>query len=159
IQRLWGRRGLAWLAGITLTGNAGTALARLRHLLEAVQSEAVVAEAAVVQRAQADPVAQALDAMVGIGFVRGLTLHAEIGDIRRFARGAELASYAGLVPRVEASADRRWTGHITRQGSRWLRWTLVEAAISAMRRPDAVGRWARQLAMRKGAGRARVALA
>ena len=40
-----------------------------------------------------------------------------------------------------------------------MRWALVEAAMHAIRRPDAIGRWARQLAVRKGAFKARVALA
>jgi len=91
--------------------------------------------------------------------VLALTLRAEIGDITRFAGGPALASYAGLVPRVEASADRYWSGRITREGSPWLRFALVEIAVHAMRRQDALGRWARQLAIRKGAYKARVALA
>jgi len=60
---------------------------------------------------------------------------------------------------VDWSADRRYTGRITREGSPWLRYVLVEAATSAMRRTDSTGRWARRLAMRKGANKARVALA
>ena len=125
----------------------------------AIQTEALEAEATVAARAAADPIARALDALVGVGPVLALTLRAEIGDITRFRRGAELASYAGLVPRVDASAGRYWSGRITRQGSPWLRWALVEAAMHAIRRPDAIGRWARQLAVRKGAFKARVALA
>jgi transposase len=97
--------------------------------------------------------------MVGIGPVLALTIRAEVGDITRFARGADLASYAGLVPRVDASANRYWSGRITREGSPWLRWALIEAAMHAIRRPDHIGRWARQLAMRKGQCKARVALA
>jgi transposase len=97
--------------------------------------------------------------LVGIGPVLALTIRAEVGDIARFRRGAELASYAGLVPRVDASASRYRTGPITREGSPWLRWAFVEAAIHGVRRPDAVGRWARQLAVRKGVCKARVALA
>ena len=98
--------------------------------------------------------------MVGIGPVRALTIRAEIGDISRFRRGGpELASYAGLVPRVEASAGHYRYGRITREGSPWLRYVLVEAALSAMKRSDDVGRWARRLAHRKGASNARVALA
>jgi len=77
----------------------------------------------------------------------------------RRAVGPALASYAGLVPRVDARADRYWSGRITREGSPWLRFALVEVAMHAMRRQDAIGRWARQLAMRKGAYKARVALA
>src|SRR5262249_13690277 len=103
--------------------------------------------------------AQALDALVAIGPVLALTIRAEIGDIARFTGSATLASYVGLVPRVDASANRYWSGRITREGSPWLRWALVEAAMHAIRREDAVGRWARQLAVRKGAFKARVALA
>ena len=105
-----------------------------------------------------DPIALALDRLVGIGPVLALTLRAEIGDITRFARRPKLASLAGVVARVESSAGQIYYGRITRQGSPWLRWTLIEAARHAMKRPDAVGRWARRLALRKGLAKARVAL-
>lgn len=159
VRRVFSPRGLAWLETVTLPPDATASLTRLRHVLQAVQAEAADAEAIVTARAAADPIAQVLDTMVGIGPVLGLTIRSEIGDIRRFARGAALASYAGLVPRVDASADRYWSGRITREGSPWLRWALVEAARHAIRRPDAMGRWARQLAVRKGACIARVAVA
>jgi transposase len=159
VRRVFSAAGLGWLRTVPLPPDAGASLERLRHVLEAVQDEAEVAEARVVSRAQADGIATALDTLVGIGPVLGLTIRAEIGDIRRFDRGAALASYAGLVPRVDASARRYRTGRITREGSPWLRWALIEAAMHAMRRPDPVGRWARQLAVRKGGMIARVALA
>jgi len=159
VRRVFSPAGLAWLEAVQLPPEAAASLARLRHVLTAIQAEAAAAEAVVAARAQADPIARALDAMVGIGPVLALTLRAEVGDGWRFPRGAALASYAGLVPRVDASADRYWSGRITREGSPWLRWALVEVAMHAMRRQDPVGRWARQLAIRKGAYKARVALA
>lgn len=159
VRRVFSARGLTWLDQLALPADAGAALVRLRRVLAVVQAEAAAAEALVTARAAADPVAVALDQLVGIGPVLALTIRAEVGDIARFARGAELASYAGLVPRVDASADRYRTGRITKEGSPWLRWAFVEAAMHAMRRPDAVGRWARQLAVRKGGVKARVALA
>ncbi len=70
-----------------------------------------------------------------------------------------MASYAGLVPRVDSSAGRVYHGRITRVGSPWLRWALVEAARHAIRREDARARWARRLAVRKGITTGRVALA
>jgi len=159
VRRMFSPRGLAWLETVALPPDAAASLTRLRHVLTAIQAEAADAEARVTARAQGDPVAQALDALVGIGPVLALTIRAEIGDVTRFRRGSELASYAGLVPRVDASADRYWSGRITREGSPWLRWALVEAAMHAVRRPDAIGHWARQLAVRKGAFKARIALA
>jgi transposase len=150
---------LAWLSEVQLPSDAGASLERWRRVLMAVHAEATIADATVRTRAAADPIACGLDAMVGVGPVLALTLRAEIGDIHRFAGGPALASYAGLVPRVDASADRYWSGRITREGSPWLRFALVEIAMHAMRRQDAIGRWARQLAIRKGAYKARVALA
>ena len=70
---------------------------------------------------------------------------------RRFPDGPHLASYAGLVPRVERSGGpAAGAGRITKTGSPWLRWALIEAAIHQFRRQDDFGRWARQLAVRKG---------
>lgn len=156
---LYGRAAQAWLAQIQLRPDAQRVLTRLTGLYRAVHAEARAANRDVTERASADPIAQALTAMAGIGPVRALTLRAEIGDITRFHGGPALASYAGLVPRVDSSADRDYHGRITREGSPWLRWVLVEAAGQAMKQPDARGRWARRLAVRKGKNKARVALA
>jgi transposase len=159
VRRVYSARGLAWLETVALPTEAAATLLRLRRLLLVIQTEAAAADAVVTARAQVDPIARTLDTMVGIGPVLALTIRAEVGDGHRFPRGAALASYAGLVPRVDASADRYWSGRITREGSPWLRWALVEAAMHAVRRNDPVGRWARQVAMRKGRCLARVALA
>jgi transposase len=158
-RRLYSPRSLTWLAAVHVAPAAELALRRLERLLRAVHVEVGAADAHVKTHAAADPIAVALDTLIGIGPVRALTIRAEIGDIARFRRGAQLASYAGLVPCVDASADRRYTGRITRAGSPWLRYVLVEAATSAMRRSDPTGHWARRLAVRKGVNRARVALA
>ena len=64
-----------------------------------------------------------------------------------------------IAASVAASARRIRYGRITRRGSPWLRWALVEAAIHSTRRSDRIGRWGRGLAVRKGALKARVALA
>lgn len=160
MRRLYSARGLTWLQQVALPADAEATGRRLTRLLAAVQEEVRAAETVLTARAAADPIAAALDAqLMGVGPVLALTLRAEIGDIQRFPRGAHLASYAGLVPRVEQSATRRWVGHITREGSPWLRWALVEVAMHAVRRPDTLGCWARRLAIRKGTTTARVALA
>jgi len=159
VRHVYSPQGLAWLRQVAVPPHAAASLERLSAILEAVHAEALRAEATVTRHAHADVIAIALDRLVGIGPVLALTIRAEIGHIERFRRGPELASYAGLVPRVDSSADRYRTGRITREGSPWLRWALVEAAIHAIRRSDAIGRWTRRLAMRKGGGKARVAAA
>jgi len=156
---LYSPRGQQWLQTVMVPGAAGQSLQRLAAALAAIDAHARAAQAEVVAHAAADPIAHQLTTLIGIGPILALTLRAEIGVIDRFPTWPQLASYAGLVPRVEASAGRAWHGRITREGSPWLRWALVEAAIHAMRRPDRTGRWARQLAMRKSVCPARVALA
>jgi transposase len=158
-KRLVTARGDARLEAWRLDGAAGETVHSLQQVLQAVRGELGPVNAWLQRAAAADPIVQALIAIPGVGPVIGLTLRAEIGDIARFATPAQLASYAGLVPRVEASAGRAYYGRITKRGSPWLRWVLIEAAMHGPRRPDAPGRWARRLAVRKGALKARVAVA
>ncbi|MCI0433279.1 MAG: IS110 family transposase [Gemmatimonadetes bacterium] len=152
-------RGLAWLETVTRTGSAGETLQRYTRVWRAIHAECLAAHQRVVAVAAADPIAVALTTVVGVGPVLSLTLRAEIGRIERFTHGRYLASDAGLVPDVDASANRVRYGAITREGSPWLRWALVEAAVHGLKRRDAIGRWARRLAVRKSVKKARVALA
>lgn len=156
---LFGVRGQRWLATVNVPGFAGASLAGNRQLFAWVTEQLATATAAVEREAAGDPIAQALARVVGIGPILGLFLRAEIGDVSRFPDGAHLASYAGLVPSVAQSGGHCYYGAITREGSPWLRWALVEAATHRTHRRDALGRWAMQLALRKGALKARVAVA
>src|SRR6266496_2367387 len=112
--RLYAAAALAWLAQVQLLPDAACSLRRLERLYRAVHADAQTADAEVKHRAAADPITCALASMTGIGPVLALTMRAEVGDIARFARGPALASYAGLVPRVERSADHVYHGRITR---------------------------------------------
>ena len=159
VRDLFGRRGTPWLDALHLWGWAGASLDGLRRLLLDVRAQLVPVLVTLQRTAAADPIARALDTRPGFGPVFSVTLRAEIGTITRFPDGPHLASYAGLVPRVERSGSRQWSGRITKAGSPWLRWTLIEAAIHQFRRQDDFGRWARRLAVRKGMLKARVAVA
>ena len=157
--RLTTPTGVAKLNPSALSPRAGTAVAQLRTLMLNVHEQLRLADAAVAQEVAGDRITQALMTIRGIGPVLGLTIRSEIGSIARFTRAAELASYAGLVPRVDASAGRVYRGRITRRGSPWLRWALVEAAIHRIKETDRRGAWGRRLAVRQGALKARVAMA
>ena len=148
-----------WLATMALPPRATASVSALRQVLATVRTEAARAETEVQRVAAADPIAMRLQQLRGIGPVLAVTIRAEIGAIQRFATGAQLASYAGVVPRVEMSAGHYRYGRITKRGSPWLRWALVEAAMHGTTRTDRIGRWGRSLAVKKGALKARVALA
>ena len=68
----------------------------------------------------------------GIGPVRGLTIHAELGEVDRFSDQEALVSYAGMDPTVHQSADTRKSGSMSKQGSPYLREAVISAAHTAV---------------------------
>jgi transposase len=77
-----------------------------------------------------------LQSMPGIGLITALTILAELGDLSRFRSRAALSNYAGLVPVVRDSNDKRYRGSIRRGGPIHLRAILIESAwIAAARVP------------------------
>ena len=62
-----------------------------------------------------------------MGSVLAAVFVAEIGDIDRFGRPEQLASWAGLTPKHHESDTTVHRGRITKQGSRLVRWAAVEA--------------------------------
>lgn len=83
-------------------------------------------------QAAAEPQARLLQTMPGIGAYSALLILSEIGDIQRFPDSRHLCSYAGLVPSVHASGGKTRLGRLTKQGSSWLRWILVELSVHAI---------------------------
>ena len=70
---------------------------------------------------------RAIQQLPGIGPVLAAVIVAEIGDIRRFPGPGQLGSWAGLTPRHYESDTKVIRGHVTKQGSRMLRWAVTEA--------------------------------
>lgn len=157
--RLRSAAGQAWLDNLVLPPQAHRVLTTLRQIERDLCAQLAPVEADIAREALADPIVCQLQTVHGIGPVLGLMLRAAIGDIRRFPTPAHLASYAGVVPQVDSSANRTQYGRITKDGSPWLRWALVAVGVQTLRRPDPLGRWGRKLAVRKGAMKAHVALA
>ena len=71
----------------------------------------------------------------GIAWVLGYTIAAEIGDIARFATPSKLTGYTGLCPRVYQSGGVDHRGPLAKNGPRYLRWALIEAAGHAAAHP------------------------
>jgi len=95
----------------------------------------------------------------GIGAYSAMLIMSEIGDISRFHSKKHLSSYAGLVPSTSSSAGRITHGSITRGGSKWLRWILIEAAQKAHLYKGPLYSFYRRVRYKKGYQKAVVALA
>jgi transposase len=81
------------------------------------------------------PYVRRLVTVPGVAWVLGYTIAAEIGDIERFASPTKLCGYTGLCPRVYQSGPSDRRGHLSKQGPKYLRWALMEAATVACRHP------------------------
>src|SRR6266540_155489 len=75
----------------------------------------------------ADPGYAAVRELDGIGPVLAAVICAEIGDVTRFRKPGQLCSWAGLTPRHYESDTKVIRGHVSKQGSKMLRWALTEA--------------------------------
>jgi transposase len=71
---------------------------------------------------------RAIQQIPGIGPTIAAILVAEIGDVHRFASPDHLTSWCGLTPRHRESDTTIKRGPITKQGSRLIRWAMIEAA-------------------------------
>jgi transposase len=75
-----------------------------------------------------EPVVRALMSLRGVRLLNAAILVAELGDLNRFTRPAQLMSYLGLVPSEHTSGDNRRQGGLTKMGNGHARRALVEAA-------------------------------
>ena len=81
----------------------------------------------VAGRLRADPGYTAIQQIPGVGPVLAAVFVAEIGDVHRFTDAAHLCSWAGLTPRHRESDTVVHRGHLTKQGSKAVRWAAIEA--------------------------------
>jgi len=76
-----------------------------------------------------------LQSAPGIGPVLAVTIASELGEISRFPTAKHLVGYTGLCPRVWQSGQRDRRGPLTKNGPKYLRWALIEAAVHAASHP------------------------
>lgn len=81
------------------------------------------------------PLVKALQSLRGVEFVTAVTLAAEVGDFRRFAKAGDFMGYVGLIPTEHTSGPQRRGGPITKTGNGHVRRLLVEAAWHYRRKP------------------------
>jgi transposase len=124
---IFGTWGNTWLDGLDLPQPYAGKVASLRQLNTELTGEITLLEQVIGDLLAGHEGYAAIRQLPGIGPVLGAVIVAEIGDIRRFRRPEQLCSWAGLTPRHRESDTKISRGHVTRQGSRILRWAVCEA--------------------------------
>jgi transposase len=128
--------GLAWLTSLQLPATSRELVEDDLGLIDALQTVIDRLDWEIHQRARSDSRVKVLTQLPGVGPFTALVILAEIGDVSRFGSARKLASWAGLTPTVRGSDRVAHYGHISQQGSVWLRWVLCEAAQTAKRHPQ-----------------------
>jgi transposase len=132
-RTLWSQAGMQALRELPLKPWASCRREDLLGLLQMLDLQVGKLDQAVQHAAEENRQAKLLMTQPGVGPNTALAFVLTIGDVSRFRRGKQVASYLGLIPHENSSGDRRQTGAISKQGNRMLRSLLVEAAQTAVR--------------------------
>jgi transposase len=97
--------------------------------------------------------------ITGLGALSSSILLSVIGDIKDFKSEGKLASYFGIVPRIEQSNQTLRSGSITKRGSKLGRTTLVQCVLIAKRYSPYLSRYYERIKARRGTGKAIIAVA
>lgn len=127
-SNLFGKGGRAWLRSLKLNEPFKSNLDKYLLLVDQFTELVAQAEQIIQSTVLNNPQANLLISIPGISYCSALTIMGEIGDINRFCSPKKLQGYAGLVPSTHNSGDKQVHGKITKQGSKWLRWIMIEAA-------------------------------
>ena len=162
LRRLQGavrRRGLAWFREQDFGPIENLVRDELLARFEHFRQQIAVLDGRLVEVQTMFPQTEALLDIYGIGLFSALVIIAELGEVERFRSAKQVGAYTGLTSRVHQSGDHCYRGSITRQGSPWLRWVLVEAAMKTIRQDAALKNFYTRVRKRSGAKIARVAAA
>ena len=124
---IFGVAGSAWLDQLGLPQPYAGKVTSLRQLTAELTGEITMLSEVIADLAAGDRGYQVIQQLPGIGPVLAAVITAEIGDVTRFGSAAQLCSWAGLTPRHRESDIKVTRGHVTKQGSRLLRWAVIEA--------------------------------
>jgi transposase len=141
-----------------LSGAYAIRLESLRDLLEIVDREIAMVEGHLARRLKDHAGYKAIQALNGVGPILGAIFVAEIGDVTRFCSPRQLCSWAGLTPTHRESDNKVRRGHVTKQGSTYVRWAAVEA-VARYHGGTPIAPTYERVAKRRGVMIARVAAA
>jgi len=111
------------------------------------------------QQSQGDERISRLRTHPGIGLLTSLALVHTLWPVSRFRNQRKVTAYAGLEPMERSSAERKHFLGISKAGSRLLRYLVVEAAHTAVKKDDELKRFYQRLQARRGRPKAKVAAA
>jgi transposase len=132
-RKLWSQAGEKVLRELPLQPWASRRREDLFRVREMLNGQIDLLDQAVVEVAEKNEKARLLMTQPGVGPITSMAFVVTMGDVQRFQRGKQVASYLGLIPREYSSGGKQRLGSISKQGNWFLRMLLVEAAQGAVR--------------------------
>ncbi|MGI0088418.1 MAG: IS110 family transposase [Nitrosotalea sp.] len=156
---IFSARGIEWLGKIDLSWIDRMAVDAYVKTLDIFDLQIDIFTKKIASISKQDSNVRLLMTIPGVDYLTALAIMSEIVYIERFSTPWKLVSYAGLAPSRRDSGQARHRGGITRQGSRWLRFALVEAAGTTKRFDERLGKFYDRISARRGPQKAKVAVA
>src|SRR5690242_2664882 len=132
-RKLWSQTGERVLRELPLAPWASRRREDLFKVKALLSGQIDLLDRAVAEVAEKNEKARLLMTQPGVGPITSLAFVLTMGDVSRFQRGKQVASYLGLIPREYSSAGKQHLGGISKQGNRFMRMLLVEAAQVVVR--------------------------
>jgi len=130
---IFGKQGREWLRNLQLPAIERTILDVNLKQLQSLEESIDTLTTKIAQEAINRPDVKLLMGFTGIDYYGAMLLVNEIGPITRFPSAKKLVSYAGLALGIRQSAEHTIHGRITRDGNKYIRRILIEAAQHASR--------------------------
>lgn len=147
---LFGKSGIEFLRSIPLDEESRFELNQYLVILRVLNYKIDENKDVIENLAQENYYSKLLVSIPGISYYSALLIASEIADIRRFHSAKALSSYAGLVPSTHQTGNTLRHGSITKQGSKWLRWILIQSANKAVNSNKFLNRFYSRIAKKKG---------
>lgn len=156
--KLQSKRGQAKLAVLALPPLLGRQRDELLSLLQLLDEKIATIEHWLEKETAQEVAVQRLQTHPGIGLLTSICVRYTLEDASRFTTTRKVSAFAGFDPMEDQSDERRRMGAISKQGSRWLRFYLVEAGQVAIRYDAELKRVYQRVSLRGGHAKAKVAI-
>lgn len=160
ISNIFTKKGLEWLKSLQFESSLDRLM--LDNYLEHIDSlgrQVKAVDQEILAKASHDEDVKLLLSLTGVSVYTALLLKSEIGDIKRFPNHKKLMSWAGLAPSMHQSGEVEYYGRITKQGSKMIRWIMVESARVAVNHDPRLNAFYERIKYRRGDQKAIIATA
>ena len=159
LSDIFSKAGIKMLESIEIPEPDFMILKNYLDLIDELNKKIKELEAEISKRAVIDKDIILLKTIPGIGDFTAFIIKAEIDNVERFISKEKFTSYIGLIPSVHQSGLKSYTGRITKQGNKFLRWALTEAAHIAIKHSPYFRYYYNKLKGIKGSNSATIAVA